>query len=298
MTTINFDALEKQASRIEYVTLDRDSLIAILALARRTEEAERECAAERNEAERERGNLATQAQQVQSRMLVDLRERIAERDSAVVRAESAERERNALRAALIHVADLQLRRHEDAAHVRAIRSTANDLRAPFSDERVTARLVEMRAGDPRDAALDAAAARIAEVMRERDEARAALAEACEIGRFFAGDGDEPDTIEVVRAHALRIAELRKIAAGAPARPPTAADRADVEGGGLPVPSAKPLDPAHAEVLRGMAESSLEAKRMELEGLRERYSKTTRQTEAALEREIAALEALLGEEAKP
>lgn len=55
-----------------------------------------------------------------------------------------EAECNALRSALILVADLQLRRYDDALAVRAIRETANDLSAPFSDERATARLEEMR----------------------------------------------------------------------------------------------------------------------------------------------------------
>jgi hypothetical protein len=49
-------------------------------------------------------------------------------------------ERDDMRAALIHLGSLQLNRRSEAVEAWAIRETANDLSAPFSDERVRARL--------------------------------------------------------------------------------------------------------------------------------------------------------------
>jgi hypothetical protein len=49
-------------------------------------------------------------------------------------------ERDALRRAVIDLYHLQFQRAEDATEAWAIRQTANDLSAPFSDERVRARL--------------------------------------------------------------------------------------------------------------------------------------------------------------
>lgn len=53
----------------------------------------------------------------------------------------------ALRGAIIDLHALQLQRHRDEQEAWAIRQTANDLSEPFSDERVMARLAEMRGSD-------------------------------------------------------------------------------------------------------------------------------------------------------
>ncbi len=71
----------------------------------------------------------------------------AEHDNACAR-NPLRIERDAMRVALIHLGTLQLRRSRDAAEAWAIRETANDLSAPFSDERVMARLAEMLAEEP------------------------------------------------------------------------------------------------------------------------------------------------------
>ena len=115
--------------------------------------------------------------------------------------------------------------------------------------------------------IDNMAEALGRTQTERDEARAALTEACDIGWFFAGDGDEPDALAVVRAHALRIAELRKIAAGTPAR--------------------APLDPPHVEVLRGMLDHE-RANRGAAQHAQIRHMHDER---------VAALKAVLGEEAR-
>lgn len=58
-------------------------------------------------------------------------------------------ERDALRDAVISIHRLEWRRRQDVLASYAIRDTANDLSAPFSDERVRERLVRYLAEEPR-----------------------------------------------------------------------------------------------------------------------------------------------------